>query len=564
MRKHFLILAALAALAVVMDAFFIEPYLIEVTHHSLKAAIAAPLKIALISDIHTRGFGSRERKLIRLLESENPDVILICGDSIGRDNDFGDVTAFLRNLHAPLGVWLVNGNWENHSPPKNEHALYASVGVHFLQNEAAAIRPDVWLLGLDDPFSAAARPDPVIQTIPQGVYTIALFHSPAYFDRIAGRVPLALAGHTHGGQIRIPFVPVFWLPSGSGRFLEGWYAENNSHLYVTRGIGTSIIHARFLCRPELSILTLEPSANSKGAAIVGSPQISPARVMAQTGASQQFSVVVPCTNPPEGAVCPQGIRWKSSMGTISSVGSFTAPSIPGNVTVTATSTIETGKTGTAAVNVVPAIPITQTCRAREGGVDSISCSIPSLASGHTLVAVVRAHGGISARIGAISDSVNGSWPAANFNGTEYFSSIGSLAGGATFFPNTKESSSPVRITVQLSGGTGGDEIAVWDFPGIYSLGGAAPSPNTGTSGSTPVLAATKAGDFVFAWSVAGQCFLNSLEGSAFVDISLRDSCNVQAAVTFSNTSEVNISNQFETNGNRSVTGIMVLSLKSRE
>jgi uncharacterized protein len=563
MRRRFLILAGLAALAVVVDAFFIEPYRIEVTHHSLKAAIAAPLKIALVADIHTRGFGSRERKLVQLIESEKPDVILISGDSVGRDNDFGDVTNFLRNLHALLGVWLVNGNWENHSPPKNEHALYASAGVHFLLNETAPIRADVWLLGLDDPSSAAARPDPVIQTIPKGVYTIALFHSPAYFDRIAGRVPLAFAGHTHGGQIRIPFVPVFWLPSGSGRFLEGWYAENSSHMYVTRGIGTSIIRARFLCRPELSIVTLEPSANSEDLAAIGSPQVSPPRVVVQTGASQQFSATVPCTNLPEGAVCPQGITWKSSTGTISGVGNFSAPSTPGTVTVTASSTTDTGKYGTATVSVVPAIPITQTCRAREGGVDSLSCSLPSLAAGHTLIAVVRAHGRISARIGAISDSINGFWPSANFSGKEYFSSIGSLAGGATFFSNTKESSSPVTITVELSGGSGGEEIAVWDFPGTYSLDGVVPAPNTGTTGATPVLAMTKAGDLVFAWSVASQCFLNSLAAAAFADISLPESCNVQAAVIITTAAAVNVSNQFATDGNRSVSGIMVLSIKSK-
>ena len=143
-------------------------------------------------------------------------------------------------------MWLVRGNWENNYLPKNERALYASAGVHFLLNEVKPIRPDIWLLGLDDPSSGKARPDPALQTVPQGIYTIALFHSPAYFDRIAGRVPLVLAGHTHGGQIRIPYVPVFWLPRGSGGFLEGWYSERSSHMYVTRGIGTSIIWARFL------------------------------------------------------------------------------------------------------------------------------------------------------------------------------------------------------------------------------------------------------------------------------------------------------------------------------
>jgi uncharacterized protein len=257
MRRIILIAAALAALALACDAFFIEPYRIEVTHHSVNAPVASPLRIALISDVHTRAYGLRERKVVSLLAAEHPDVILIAGDSVGRTGDYADVGVFLHNLPpAPLGVWLVRGNWEIRAIPPHEHQLYAGFNVHFLLNEARPIRPDVWLLGLDDPSTGSPRPDPALESIPKGAYTIALFHAPGYFDRISGRVPLALAGHTHGGQIVIPFVPVFWLPRGSSGFLAGWYKERGSQMYVTRGIGTSTIWARFNCRPEIAIFDL--------------------------------------------------------------------------------------------------------------------------------------------------------------------------------------------------------------------------------------------------------------------------------------------------------------------
>ena len=259
MRRIILIAVALAALALACDAFFIEPYRIEVTHHSVTAPIASPLRIALISDVHTRAYGLRERKTVSLLEAEHPDAILIAGDSVGREGDYADVLNFLRRLHAPLGVWLVRGNWEIRSMPPREHQLYASANVHFLLNEARPIRPDVWLLGLDDPSSGSPRPDPALESVPQGAYTIAMFHAPGYFDRISGRVPLVFAGHTHGGQVVIPYVPVFWLPRGSAGFLEGWYKERGSQMYVTRGIGTSTIWARFNCRPEIAIFDLTPS-----------------------------------------------------------------------------------------------------------------------------------------------------------------------------------------------------------------------------------------------------------------------------------------------------------------
>jgi hypothetical protein len=567
MRKYFLIVAALAALAIFVDAFFIEPYRIEVTHNSLHAAVSAPLKIALLADIHTRGFGLREKKLVRLLDAENPDVILIAGDTVGRDNDYGDVTRFLQQLRAPLGVWLVRGNWENHALPRKERALYASVGIHFLLNEVKPIRPDVWLLGVDDPSSGTPRPDPALQTVPEGVYTIALFHAPAYFDRIAGRVSLALAGHTHGGQFRIPFAPVLWLPRGSAGYLEGWYAKSGSHMYVTRGIGTSLIWARFLCRPELSIVMLQPPASDAGGGggtgapvvSVGLPQVAPLGVVLQPGATQQFSVTVPCTNVPSSGLCPQGVTWKASIGAIDRVGTFTAPATPGSGVVTATSSADPSKSGTAAITVVSEIPVTQSCRARSANVSSLSCSLPSLATGHTLVAVVRVHGTTHVSLGAFSDTVNGTWPPVNSSSAASSSAIGAFAGGAAFFSNTTGSNSRVTITAQFSGGTAGDELAVWDFPGQYQLDGVIPTPTTGTSGVTPVLAKAKAGDLVLAWSVMSHCFQDPSHHPPFTDISLPGTCNIDLAAEVPSVPQANITNLFETAGNNGVSGIMALS-----
>lgn len=85
---------------------------------------------------------------------------------------------------------------------------------------------------------------------------IGLFHSPASFDSVAGSWPLALAGHTHGGQIRLPFVKPLWLPEGSGSYVAGWYEGKGSKLYVSRGVGTAMLPLRFLCRPELALITI--------------------------------------------------------------------------------------------------------------------------------------------------------------------------------------------------------------------------------------------------------------------------------------------------------------------
>jgi predicted MPP superfamily phosphohydrolase len=258
MRRIVLILAVLTALAAAVDGLFIEPFRIEVTHSAVGAQVAAPLKIAHLSDLHTTGFGRRERKLLELLDEEKPDVIIITGDTLGRGDHYEPVRFLLSKLHAPLGVWFVLGNWENERPVSNEHAFYAGAGIHLLVNEGAAIRPDIWLAGLDDPASSEPNFNTAVANAPPGAYVIAALHAPGYFDTIAGRAPLVLAGHAHGGQVRLPPIPVFWLPKECGRYLEGWYEERGSLMYVSRGIGTSILPIRFLCRPELAIITLQP------------------------------------------------------------------------------------------------------------------------------------------------------------------------------------------------------------------------------------------------------------------------------------------------------------------
>jgi uncharacterized protein len=258
MRQFLFILVAVAGLALAVDAFWVEPYRIEVTHSSVPAPLTRPLKIAHLSDLHTSGLGRREQQLLGLLDAEHPDVIVITGDTLTWGLHYDNIRPLLSRLHAPLGVWLVRGNWENDHPLPlyEERAFYSQLGIHFLLNEARPIRPDVWLAGLDDPSSGTPNLDAALSTVPQCAYVIAAFHAPAFFDNVAGRVPLVLAGHTHGGQVRLPLVPVFWLPRGSGRFLEGWYAERGSRMYVSRGIGTSALPVRFRCLPELSIITV--------------------------------------------------------------------------------------------------------------------------------------------------------------------------------------------------------------------------------------------------------------------------------------------------------------------
>jgi predicted MPP superfamily phosphohydrolase len=252
-----LLLAGLGAGTAVAYAFAVEPRWIEVTRHTLNGSVTRPLRIAHLTDLHTHGFGPLERDLVMLVRQQNPDIIVVTGDTVDQGS-LVPARDLFANLSAPLGVWIVRGNWERWTLQENERTFFATLGAHFLDNEGAAARDDVWVAGLDDP--ASGRPDlgKALAGAPAAAFKLVLMHAPDYFKDIAGRFDLALAGHTHGGQISAPGYGPLWLPPGGRRYVRGWFTLNRSSLFVSRGLGTSVSRARFLARPELAIIDIRP------------------------------------------------------------------------------------------------------------------------------------------------------------------------------------------------------------------------------------------------------------------------------------------------------------------
>ena len=235
-------------------AHWVEPMWVEITRHSIKADLKKSLRIAHLSDLHIRSMGRREDKILSILEREKPDAILVSGDSVEENANYQAVGDFLGKMRAPLGVWLVRGNWEHWRASEEEIEVYRAAGVRFLNNSAEKLTENIWVVGVDDEFSGSPDLEKALRDVPKDAFTIGLFHSPAFFEQSSRHFKLALTGHTHGGQVRLPFFPPLWLPEGSGRFLAGWYGKDDARMYVSRGLGNSILDIRFLCRPELPII----------------------------------------------------------------------------------------------------------------------------------------------------------------------------------------------------------------------------------------------------------------------------------------------------------------------
>jgi predicted MPP superfamily phosphohydrolase len=252
-----LLFVGLGVVATLAYAFLVEPRWIEVTRHTLHGSVTRPLRIAHLTDLHTRGFGSLEREVVLLVRQQNPDMIVVTGDSVDQGS-LAPARDLFANLSAPLGIWIVRGNWERWTVQENERAFYAAIGAHFLDNEGAAAREDVWVAGLDDASSGTPDLARALAGAPAAAFKLVLMHAPDHFKDIAGRFDLALAGHTHGGQISAPGYGPLWLPPGGRRYVRGWFTLNRSSLFVSRGLGTSITRARFLARPELAIIDIRP------------------------------------------------------------------------------------------------------------------------------------------------------------------------------------------------------------------------------------------------------------------------------------------------------------------
>lgn len=254
MKKKSVIFFLITTVALV--AIYFHTNTLAVTYH--KVAIGGgnkKLRVAHITDLHTKGMNYLERQLIAALKQQNPDIIVITGDLANPSGTKEGYVSVLKELKAKKGTYLVQGNWEYWENIPDLKSILANNNIKNLTNQTHKLDQNLWLIGFDD--SEEGLPElNIVNSIPKSAMKIAIIHSPIFFDKTASFTQLNFAGHTHGGQVRIPFIGPLWLPRGSGNYAMGWYEKEKSKLYVSRGIGTSILPIRFNCSPELAIIDI--------------------------------------------------------------------------------------------------------------------------------------------------------------------------------------------------------------------------------------------------------------------------------------------------------------------
>ena len=263
------LIANLGLSAVQVDAYIVEPILIETTDLTFAFddldPAAPPVRVVHISDVHVERNGIREAQVIRKVNALRPDIIVLTGDYLNLSYLSDPTSAdhfrqFVTQLEADYGIYAVRGSVE---PTLESMAwLVEGTDVVWLEQEAVTVSvrgQPVTLVGvaccrpreLD-----AARLAQAMDGVPAGGFTLLLYHSPdLILEAVEHEIDLYLGGHTHGGQIRLPFYGAVVTNSAYGRrYASGLFEEGDTRMYISRGIGFEgggLPRARFLCRPEI-------------------------------------------------------------------------------------------------------------------------------------------------------------------------------------------------------------------------------------------------------------------------------------------------------------------------
>lgn len=254
-------------------AFWLEPAGLRNEDHAIALsgwpAACDGLRVAVLADIHTgspwNGIG-KLAEIVALANRAQPDLVLLAGDFVIHDVVGGSFVspeasaAVLADLSAPMGVWAVLGNhdwWLD--GPRVQRAL-ESAGIGVLEDASVRVgsgRCSIRIAGISDFWEQPHDVERALGDVPEAAPVIAFTHNPDVFPEVPERVAITFAGHTHGGQVYLPGIGRPIVPSNYGeRFAIGHVVEGGRHLFVSSGLGTSILPVRFLVPPEVSVVEL--------------------------------------------------------------------------------------------------------------------------------------------------------------------------------------------------------------------------------------------------------------------------------------------------------------------
>ncbi|MDE6580204.1 MAG: metallophosphoesterase [Ruminiclostridium sp.] len=248
-----------------------------IRHYEVDSAgqLDNPVRIALVTDLHSCRYGKEQRTLLDALDSQAPDVVMLCGDIFDDELDDKNTELFLKGISEKYTCFYVTGNhefWSGDSAFAEKMAIVDKYGITRLSGDIEKIEVNgetLTVCGVDDPAVSRLDPentpsfleqlDKVKELAEEEEFTVMMSHHPELFEGyITGDFDLVLCGHAHGGQWRIPYVLNGLFAPDQGLFPKyagGEYSDNGTVMIVSRGLAReSTLVPRFYNRPELVII----------------------------------------------------------------------------------------------------------------------------------------------------------------------------------------------------------------------------------------------------------------------------------------------------------------------
>jgi hypothetical protein len=225
------------------------------------------LRVAQLSDLHVGALTPKSWAMAwaRAANRKKPDFVVVTGDMVTSGTEFHeDIAEALGSLQAPLGVYASMGNHDYFGEGEPLVSLLGKRGIQVLRNEGRVVERGgarLWLAAIDDTWTRRDDIHLALKDRPAGVPAVLLAHDPARFDAAANAgAELVLSGHTHGGQIAVPFLAKqLSLSAFAHPYNMGFYRRDHSVLYVHPGLGTTGPPIRLGAAPEVTILVLRPA-----------------------------------------------------------------------------------------------------------------------------------------------------------------------------------------------------------------------------------------------------------------------------------------------------------------
>lgn len=266
-RRDFILLGAAVVLCIVFSLW--QNNALTVTNYRMESNTSLPqdgLRIVQLSDLHNKWFGNGQKRLLTELRAQNPDLIVCTGDMVdSRRTEFAPALVLAEALTEIAPTYYVSGNHELRLSNEMRNALYDGLsarGVILLLNRTDTLTVrgcTVTLIGLDDRNLEDDTLSQIADSLPTESIRILLAHEPQAFSHYTAYADVVFSGHTHGGQIRLPFVGGLAAPDQGlfPKYDAGEFQEGESTMFISRGLGNSLFPIRVFNRPELVTVTIQ-------------------------------------------------------------------------------------------------------------------------------------------------------------------------------------------------------------------------------------------------------------------------------------------------------------------